>query len=819
MKRQWKRKLSIVLTLAMIFGMTGTNTIFAGQCEHYRSHTAECGDTGGMPDISCTHEHTKDCYDDAEENASDSNAGEPVNCNHICDGESGCITEKPGCRHEHDEDCGYAPAGTVTIAAFEPLPDETLWQGCNFGEADEDDLVLPDVLSGTDEGGGAVTIDGVIWESEPVFDPEVSAFYRFSPVLPPGYRLAEGVTAPVISVFIQPEGGLQMQLAASGDITTAAGLEEALKSTTPTTINVTEDILLTGTDSERVVEMGADHILNIAGGKTLTIGEDTMSGRALIDINGHTLTITGGSGSTKGKVLIDNHSSNGIYAFTGTLNLEDVEVEVINSYYGGLGNIETMIIRDGADVILNGDGSQLMMFDNGQTVTVESGGTVTITKGHFVLYSSELYINGGGAVHVNNSSDYGLIVGSHGGKLKLLNGGTLDGSGMIYLISGGMAEGLNGKFTDRGRLFTASGEVTVGSAAIPPSADGLTSGVYSWDSGSSTFSKPGYTVSGTVKDSAGNGISGAAVMLEYWTGEAPYEVEAGTTDSDGMYTFSDVNDVDEYYIVKVSKSGYTESASEYFSVESDVNVEDIILAGGVPAPTAYTVTFDPGSGSVVTTSMETGMDGKLANLPVPTWSGHRFDGWYTRTSGGTRITTSYVFNADTTVFAQWTYTGGSGNGGGSGNSGGSGSGGSSVTGTSSTDTKRGIVNSVTGIVTGSGSGHSKWEQGTARDGSNTWKLQYADGTYAAGTMVTVEDGSTQEQLAWEMINGAWYAFGADGYAKSGWVFDPALGGHFYIDINTGMKTGWQQLDGNWYYFNPNSDGRKGIWEEGKNKES
>ena len=53
-------------------------------------------------------------------------------------------------------------------------------------------------------------------------------------------------------------------------------------------------------------------------------------------------------------------------------------------------------------------------------------------------------------------------------------------------------------------------------------------------------------------------------------------------------------------------------------------------------------------------------------------------------------------------------------------------------------------------------------------------------------------------------------FGADGYAKSGLVFDPALDGYFYIDINTGMKTGWQLIDGKWYYSNPISDSKRGI---------
>ena len=37
-------------------------------------------------------------------------------------------------------------------------------------------------------------------------------------------------------------------------------------------------------------------------------------------------------------------------------------------------------------------------------------------------------------------------------------------------------------------------------------------------------------------------------------------------------------------------------------------------------------------------------------------------------------------------------------------------------------------------------------------------------------------GSTYERLTWELNNGAWHVFGADGYAKSGLVFAPALGG-------------------------------------------
>ena len=130
------------------------------------------------------------------------------------------------------------------------------------------------------------------------------------------------------------------------------------------------------------------------------------------------------------------------------------------------------------------------------------------------------------------------------------------------------------------------------------------------------------------------------------------------------------------------------------------------------------------------------------------------------------------------------------------------------------DPKKGWVSPQTGIITGTGSGYSKWLQD-----ETGWKLQYADGTMAAGVSVTADNGRTYERLTWELIDGAWYAFGADGYAESGLVFDPDLGGYFYIDINTGMKTGWQLIDGKWYYFNTVSDGRRGImlvdtWVEG-----
>ena len=91
----------------------------------------------------------------------------------------------------------------------------------------------------------------------------------------------------------------------------------------------------------------------------------------------------------------------------------------------------------------------------------------------------------------------------------------------------------------------------------------------------------------------------------------------------------------------------------------------------------YTITFNTNGGNALSPgTLTTGADGRLSVLPVPTRSSsYRFDGWYTAASGGTVVTASTVFTADTTIYAHWTYTGG----GSGGNGGGSSSGGSTTT--------------------------------------------------------------------------------------------------------------------------------------------
>ena len=76
------------------------------------------------------------------------------------------------------------------------------------------------------------------------------------------------------------------------------------------------------------------------------------------------------------------------------------------------------------------------------------------------------------------------------------------------------------------------------------------------------------------------------------------------------------------------------------------------------AKAEFTVTFDGNGGTPFVGSMTT-IDQKLSSLPSASRRGsYRFLGWYL--ADGAEITTDTVFSANTTVYAHWTYTGGSG---------------------------------------------------------------------------------------------------------------------------------------------------------------
>ena len=99
--------------------------------------------------------------------------------------------------------------------------------------------------------------------------------------------------------------------------------------------------------------------------------------------------------------------------------------------------------------------------------------------------------------------------------------------------------------------------------------------------------------------------------------------------------------------------------------------EKVGVAGATYVPTAditlyaqwtriiYTVTYNANSGSVSPTSIPVNA-GESTTLPTPTRSNYTFNGWYTASSGGTKVGdagASYTPTGNITLYAQWSYSG------------------------------------------------------------------------------------------------------------------------------------------------------------------
>ena len=97
--------------------------------------------------------------------------------------------------------------------------------------------------------------------------------------------------------------------------------------------------------------------------------------------------------------------------------------------------------------------------------------------------------------------------------------------------------------------------------------------------------------------------------------------------------------------------GNVPKPTDYFSPRNN-RYAKIELSGGNVVLRRNRVTFVDGNSKSTDYAKYKG--GTLAFLPTPSRTGYTFKGWFTAQSGGTKITTSTVFEDDTTVYAQWT---------------------------------------------------------------------------------------------------------------------------------------------------------------------
>ncbi len=222
--------------------------------------------------------------------------------------------------------------------------------------------------------------------------------------------------------------------------------------------------------------------------------------------------------------------------------------------------------------------------------------------------------------------------------------------------------------------------------------------------------------------------------------------------------------------------------------------------------TVYTVTVEnDGNGSASAVPVSATMGEKITLTVTPN-SGYRFQKWQI-VSGDVTISDDTFTMPAGNVVVKAVFERKSSDGGGRDSS----SDRDTSSSTIRNDPIKGRISSDRGIITGAANstandGYSHWMQN-----EHGWWLRFADNSYPKGR----KHGTSGSAYAWEYINGSWWAFDENGYAKTGWLRDEAFGGWFYMDPERGMQTGWVLIDGVWYYFHPVSDGRRGIMYAGQ----
>lgn len=351
---------------------------------------------------------------------------------------------------------------------------------------------------------------------------------------------------------------------------------------------------------------------NDAGG-----GAIYMRGNGKIDISG-SAEITGNSSSLDGGAILMGW---------GTINISDSAKINSNtaSRWGG-----AICLRQDSNqtTILNMRGGEI----SGNKATQEGGAVHVLDKQcQFFLYDGKITGNtsgDGGAIYLNQEPSW-LIM--QGGEISG-NTATGNGGGVYIYRSGSVCQLYSGKIENN----KASGNG--GGIYINPS-----------NSGQLKVGNKPIVQNNTVSGKANNVYlpSGKTLTIEIGMSKG---ASIGVTTANTSYPVAFSNNYKKDY----ANYFFADDANAHVEYKDDQKL--YLVSGAVARP--LTVTFDPNGGTLAeadrTRSLMTGET--YGALPVPSYEGYDFAGWYTEQNGGTKIEsdTTVTVAGTQTLYAHWT---------------------------------------------------------------------------------------------------------------------------------------------------------------------
>ena len=269
---------------------------------------------------------------------------------------------------------------------------------------------------------------------------------------------------------------------------------------------------------------------------------------------------------------------------------------------------------------------------SGNRATKEGGAVHVLDKDcQFFLYDGKITGNtsgDGGAIYLNQEPSW-LIM--QGGEISG-NTATGNGGGVYIYRTGSVCQLYGGKIENN----KASGNG--GGIYINPS-----------NSGQLRVGNKPLVQNNTVSGKANNVYlpSGKTLTIEIGMSTG---ASVGVTTENTSYPVAFSNAYKKDY----AKCFFADDVNAHVEYKDDQKL--YLVSGAVPKP--LTVTFDPNGGTLAeadkTKSLTTGET--YGTLPVPSYEGYNFAGWYTEKTGGTKIeenTTVTMFGTQT-LYAHWT---------------------------------------------------------------------------------------------------------------------------------------------------------------------
>ena len=329
-------------------------------------------------------------------------------------------------------------------------------------------------------------------------------------------------------------------------------------------------------------------------------------------------------------------STNTLYAFDVNFTISPISDKVAkmgDTYYDTLQlAIDDVKTKDPVTIILLKNTSEIISVTNGKNIIFDFRNNTLSNSGNNPVISNRGNISISNGTITSNASTQGAINNESTGVINITGG--------RVIVTGG-----------RQALYNNKGKATISGGAYLTSKSTQRAAVQNVAGGTMTI------LGGTIISTGFSGVVNAGVMT---VGTKDGTINDSSPMIQGVTYGIEASSNFKFYdgILKGKTSGLNNASritemEDGFGLISDEEIIDSEIYKISYLGVSSTVNFNPNGGTLDETIRYVSTGHKIGELPVPVKAANEFDGWYTLSSGGLKISENTIINSDITFYAHW----------------------------------------------------------------------------------------------------------------------------------------------------------------------